>query len=350
MAGREKIGGPQAWRGREMAGSGRWVLELAQTEIAELDEAVRETAHLPWHDVTRETFPLPGLAARFAAARDELEDGSGMVKLRRVPVERYNAEDLKRLWYGLGCHLGTPVFQNCRGELMREIRDEGAEVGRRYGAVETGAGTFLSSYARTLTNGGLRFHTDRCDVVGLLCVRQAASGGTSMLCSSAAVHDAILERRPDLLEVLYAPYHRSRFGEEPGGERVTYPLPIFGRRDGKLTSHYSLTYIEAAELIEGVPKLSPSQREAIALLTQTAEELSFEMTLEPGDVQLLNNHTIYHGRTPFTDDAVAGRARLLYRLWLAVPNSRALPPDHAVLWRDVASGALRGGIGQEPVA
>jgi hypothetical protein len=30
-------------------------------------------------------------------------------------------------------------------------------------------------------------------------------------------------------------------------------------------------------------------------------------------------------------------------------NSRALPADHAVLWRDVRAGALRGGIGQHGV-
>ena len=46
-------------------------------------------------------------------------------------------------------------------------------------------GTFLSSYARTLTNGGLRFHTDRTDVVGLLCVRQAMKGGVSTLASTS---------------------------------------------------------------------------------------------------------------------------------------------------------------------
>ena len=38
--------------------------------------------------------------------------------------------------------------------------------------------------------------------------------------------------------------------------------------------------------------------------------------------------------------------RLLYRLWLAMPNSRTLPEGHEVLWRTTAAGALRGGIGQ----
>ncbi|WP_366556663.1 TauD/TfdA family dioxygenase [Aquibaculum sediminis] len=344
-----KIEGVCVWEGREMAASDRWIIELTQAEIATLDAAVATAMRrgLPWHELTRESFPLPGLEERLAAARAELEEGSGMVKLRRIPVERYEPADLKRLWYGLGLHLGTPRFQNARGELMREICDEGAGIGERYGAVETDKGTFLSSYARTLSNGALRFHTDRCDVVGLLCVSQAGSGGVSTLCSSAAVHNAILERRPDLAAVLYQPYHRSRFGEEKGAERLAYPLPIFGQRDGKFTSHYSLTYIEAAELLPDIPKMTAAQREALDMLMAVAKELSFEMTLEPGDIQLLNNHVIYHGRTPFTDAPENGRKRLLHRLWLAMPNSRPLPEDHAVLWGSVAPGALRGGIGQE---
>ena len=219
-------------------------------------------------------------------------------------------------------------------------------MGAKYGQVKSDAGAFLSSYARTLSNGALRYHTDRTDVVGLLCVGQARSGGVSKLCSSAAVHNEMLRRRPDLLEVLYQPIIRSRFGEEASGPDETYPLPVFGVRDGKSTSHYSLTYIEVAQMVPDVAPLSSAQREAIEMLMTLAEELSFEMRLEPGDMQFLNNHVIYHGRTPFLDDPGKGMSRLLYRLWLSAPNSRALPPDHAVLWGNVDAGALRGGIGQ----
>ncbi|MBU0725310.1 MAG: TauD/TfdA family dioxygenase [Alphaproteobacteria bacterium] len=335
-----------------MRESARWIVELSPADLAEIEAALAHVDRLdiPWHAITQEDFPLQGLKARLAAAREELEEGSGMVKLRTIPVERYSEAQLKRLYYGLGTHLGHLLFQNNRGELMREIRDEGAEIGQRYGEVKTEqGGTFLSSYARTLSNGALRFHTDRCDVVGLLCVRQAGRGGVSKLASSVAIHNTILERRPDLLDVLFQPYFRSRFGEEKGMEKTAYPLPIFGLQDGKFTSHYSLTYIEAAEFIPGIPPLSPAQREALTLLQQVAEELSFEMVLEPGDIQLLNNHVIYHGRTPFQDDAPSGRSRLLYRLWLAMPNSRRLPDDHAILWRDVTPGSLRGGIGQAVV-
>jgi hypothetical protein len=183
-------------------------------------------------------------------------------------------------------------------------------------------------------------------VVGLLCVRQAKAGGVSKLCSSAAVHNAMLARRPDLLALLFQDIWRSRLGEESDKAETVYPLPIFGLRDGQLTSHYSLTYIEAAQMVRGVPTLTAAQREAIDLLMALAEELCFEMILEPGDLQFINSHVTYHGRTPFEDDKASGHDRLLLRLWLSMPNSRPLPAGHEVLWGSIEAGARRGGIGQ----
>lgn len=348
MSMREPLTGPSVWTGPEMKASRRWIRDLDPAALPALDIALAKVRHLPWSEVTRENFRLPGLEPLIDDIQNELEDGCGMVKLRGLPVGHYGEDDLRRLYFGLGSHVGQPVYQNRRGELMRAIRDEGAEVGRRYGQIETKQGDtpFLSSYARTLTNGRLRFHTDRTDVVALLCVRQAAAGGISKICSTPAIHNALLRRRPDLLDVLFQDCWRSRHGEETDDPAVVYPLPIFGVEGGKFTSHYSLTYIEAAELAPGVPKLSPLQREAIDQLMALAEELCFEMVLEPGDIQFLNSHVTYHGRTPFTDDAASGRSRLLLRLWLTMPNNRPLPAGHEVLWRSIAAGSPRGGIGQ----
>jgi hypothetical protein len=96
----------------------------------------------------------------------------------------------------------------------------------------------------------------------------------------------------------------------------------------------------------GVPKLTDAQREAIDVLMQTAEELCFEMTLEPGDLQLINSHVTYHGRTPFEDDASSGHDRLLLRLWLTMRNNRPLPQGHEILWQEIEAGRPRGGIRQ----
>lgn len=349
MTTRLPITAPCAWCGDELARSTRWIRTLGADDVAAIDTALAgaRARNLAWSEITRENFPLPGLGRLLADMRAELEDGSGVLKLRGLPVGRYEPEDLRRIWYGIGCNLGRPVHQNRFGELMRDIRDEGAGIGDKYGKVERKAGgTFLSSYARTLSNGPLRFHTDRCDVVGLLCVRQAGSGGLSRLASSVAIHNEMLRTRPDLLELLFQDFPRSRFGEEATRPEEIYHLPIFGLRDGKFTSHYSLTFIEAAEMVPGVKKLTEDQRAAIALLMKLADELAFNMMFEPGDMQFLNNHVVYHARTAFTDDAPAGRDRLLYRLWLTMPNNRPLPVGHEVLWGRIEAGQPRGGIGQ----
>ncbi|MGF1593980.1 MAG: TauD/TfdA family dioxygenase [Kiloniellaceae bacterium] len=344
--------GACVWTGAEMARNRRWVKEFPATVLAQIDAALEGTGAIDWRSIDRRNFPLPDAAAFFDDVREELENGSGMVQIRGLDVSRYDLEQLRRLWYGLGCHLGTPMYQNCRGEVMRDIRDEGTGVAASlYGATVDASGkTFLSSGARTLSSGQLRFHTDRCDVVGLLCLRQASEGGVSKLASSATVYNRILSRRPDLHAQLCRPIPRSRFGEEAGGEHMVYELPVFGVRDGKLTSHFSLTYIENAQMLPNVRRLSDAEREAIQMLMDVAEEESFEMRFAPGDIQLLNNHVVYHGRTAFKDDAGTGQDRLLLRLWLSMPNSRALPEDHAVLWGDVGAGRPHGGIAQPATA
>lgn len=344
--------GACAWQGAEMGNNPRWIKEFPVAVLEQIDAAVHKVENVDWTNVNRYNFLLPSAEAFFDDIREELENGSGMVQMRGLDVSRYNHEQLRRIWYALGSHLGSPMFQNRRGEVMREIKDVGKDVSvQLYGAsVDASGEQFLSSGARTLSPGQLRFHTDRCDVVGLLCVRQASEGGVSKLASSVTVHNEMLRRRPDLHALLCKPIPRSRFGEEAGGEHVVYDLPIFGVRDGKFTSHFSLTYIENAQLIPGVRKLTDGEREAIQMLMDVAEEQCFEMRFAPGDIQLLNNHVVYHGRTAFKDDANTGRDRMLMRLWLSMPNSRALPEDHAVLWGDVSAGKPHGGIAQPAVA
>jgi len=352
MTGIVPITGACAWRGKDIARSRRWVRDLRPADIAEIEAALAgvERRGLGWHEIRRANFPLPGLSNLLADIAEELENGCGMMKLRGLPVARYSEDQLRKLYFGIGANLGTPVFQNRSGELMRLIRDEGTEVGKKYGQIErvrmADGKPFLSSYARTLSNGALRFHTDRTDVVALLCVRQAAKGGVSTICSSVSVMNEMLKRRPDLCALLFEPYFRSSHGEESETAENVYALPVFGVRDGRFTSHFSLTYIEAAQTVAGIPRLTAAQKEGLDMLLALAKELSFEMTLDPGDIQFLNSHVTYHGRTPFEDEASTGHDRLLMRLWLAMPNSRALPKGQEVLWRNIEAGALRGGIGQ----
>src|SRR4029077_17399778 len=196
----------------------------------------------------------------------------------------------------------------------------------------------VTSRAKARSSGPLRWHTDRCDVVGLLCVRAARRGGRSRVVSVRAVSNAILARRPDLHALLCADYYRSRQGEEAGGEASCYAMPIFAARDGKFTTQYPRTFVEAAQKIASIPRLTTAQDAALDLLAEVCDEHAYEMELGAGDIHLLNNPVVYHGRTAYEDAEGPGRDRLLLRLWLAPPNSRPLPDGFETLW-----GSIRGG-------
>jgi hypothetical protein len=345
---RQPLHGPFVWTGQELSLATDWRFDLTADMSAEIAAALADVKRraIAWQEMRREDFPIPLTARLLVEASTTLEEGRGLAKLSGLPVRAYSDEDLKIVWYGIGLHLGTPVSQSHAGLRLKVIRDEGASVGEVYGEMqEANGGRFLSAYARAVSNGPLRFHTDRTDVVGLLCIDQATAGGLSKIASTVAVHNEILRRRPDLLEELYRPYPRSRLGEEKDGGKLFYMLPVFGLCQGRFTSHYSRTYVEAAQKLSHVPRLTGPQVEAMDLLAEVAEQLCYRMHFQPGDMQFLNNHVIYHARDAFTDDAAAGRYRRLLRLWLAMPNSRPLPDDHAVLWGNVAAGAPRGGIG-----
>jgi hypothetical protein len=339
--------GPAAWLGRDMANATVWIRPFSPEAIAEIDSALRglQRRGLTWPKFGREDFPLPAFSGEIGSALDELESGRGFVLYRGFPVGRYSDAELKDIYWGLGAHLGSHRYQNALGELIGEVRDEN----RRYGEVrEPDMDPTLgrSSRNKARSAGPLRFHTDRCDVVSLLCVRRAKAGGLSKIVSAVSVSNEALRRRPDLYALLWQDYWRSRQGEEAGGEKKVFPLPIFCLHQGKFTTQYSRTFVEAAQKLPDVPRMTPEQNRALDLHADLCEELCFTMDLQPGDWQLLNNHVVYHGRTHYEDADGTNQDRLLLRLWIAPPNSRELPEGYLPIWGTVAPGVPRGGIAQ----
>jgi hypothetical protein len=194
---------------------------------------------------------------------------------------------------GLGHWLGTPVSQDNTGQMMRNIQAQPGDLVAKHERMQDDkGGEFLSSKARTYRKGLLRCHTDRTDVVGLLMARRSATGGESQIASTAAVHNAFLEQRPDLLELRYQPIHCSRLGEEVGGGGDVYAVPVFGVEDGKLTSQYSRTYVESAQLMPDAPRMTTAQWEALDLQAATAADLAYDMLLQFGDIATSPYRTI----------------------------------------------------------
>lgn len=306
---REPLPGPAAWYGETLQASPQhWTEHLDEGEVAEIAAAVRGVRErgLPLRRVDRAAFPLPTLAPRLAGFARELLAGRGFLLLRGLPVERWGEEDAARAFWGIGQHLGQPGAQNPEGDLLGHVTDTGEE--RRNPHVR-----------RYKTAGDIAFHCDLADAVGLLCLRSARAGGASRLASSATVYNEILRRRPDLVARLYEPFALDSRNEEREGKRPWIPVTPCRYAGGRLSTFYHSDYFRSAERHPDV-ELSARDRELLDLFEAVANEpaVRLDMHFEPGDVQLVSNHTVVHARTAYEDAPGPGRGRHLLRLWLSL--------------------------------
>ncbi|HRO59673.1 MAG TPA: TauD/TfdA family dioxygenase, partial [Burkholderiaceae bacterium] len=227
--------------------------------------------------------------------------------------------DAALLYWGIGAHLGPAFAQNAQGDVLGHVRDLGADWKTDMKA---------RGYQTRLH---LPFHNDSTDVVGLLCLQKAKCGGQSRIVSSTAVHNAFLQRHPDLWQLMCAPFCVDRRGEESPGQKPYYVTPCFNWHEGRLFIRYNRTFIESAQRFREVPRLTAQQVLALDLMDSLCNdpELYLDMSFEPGDMQFICNYTILHSRTDYEDWPEPERKRHLLRLWLRTPGFASLPPAFA---------------------
>src|SRR6266404_1337633 len=247
--------GPAVWQGSRIDYRTEGMHVLSPGEVAEIDAALRHLRSLgevDFPDITPGTFPLPTLGGFLDKLGDELRHGRGFLLLRGLPRERYSVDDTARIYYGLGAHIGRKLPQSYQGELLGHVIDV----------------SDVEAEARGYHAGGAQgMHTDNCDIVSLLCVRAARSGGISRFVSAAAVHNRLLEERPDLLEALYGAYvfRRMERDAEFGDGALVKQVVIFSRQSGEFSCNVSGSYPRRA-VAAGDAVMTQRQSEALDAL------------------------------------------------------------------------------------
>ena len=308
---KERIEGPSAWKGKDIKDDNALVYHWSDQAIAVLERALENVKQkgLQVPNFTKEDFPISELAEEITYFNEELENGRGFVLIRGLPIERYTDEEAAIIYYGLGLNMGTPVSQNIKGDMLGHVKNIGAADTRQVRVYET--------------NEYLPYHADLSDVVGLLCLRKAKSGGISSISSAMTLYNEILEKHPEYLGLLHRHFLLEHLNDGDVGS-----TPIFSHYKGKLSAMYLRQYIEIAQENAGLP-LSPVEVEALDLIDSILvdPDIRLDMLMEPGDIQFVNNYYIFHSRTSFEDYDEPERRRHLYRLWLKMPNARELAPD-----------------------
>jgi hypothetical protein len=215
---------------------------------------------------------------------------------------------LRRIYVGMGTHLGIPVSQSYRGDYLGEVKDY-RELGNE------------RPYRR---GGAINMHRDPCDIVGLLCYRKARTGGLSRVASAATVWNAVLAERPDLVPVLLEGFrlYVTRDDRSTAVPVTPMKIPVLTRDpDGPLHCTFiaELAQWAVEKAGESWPRGGP---EAIAFFHEVANRAGvfLDMAIEPGDIQFLNSRTTIHGRTDYEEWPEPERQRIMFRLWLMCPD------------------------------
>lgn len=321
-----------AWVAADHRANQAWLYRLTAEDLAEIDAAVasvRRRGLVPPSFVAGD-FSIPAFGRTLARFARELEHGRGFFLLRGVPVDKYDLDTVKTIYWGIGVHLGAPVFQNTRGELMTHVADRGDD----YNDVN------IRLYT---TAAAANPHNDPSDVVGLLCVREAAEGGRSMIASAMSIYNRVVAEHPEYLPILHQGFPHDLRGEGTTRQlnETTPDIPVFSEHAGKVSCCLNSKSSRTARDKQGRP-MTVLELDAIKYVEDLAvsPELCLTMDFQPGDIQFLNNYVTIHTRTAFRDGDTPDRKRLLLRLWLNLHEGRALAPGFG----DRFNNGSRGGV------
>jgi hypothetical protein len=329
------VDAPSAWTVADLDNDTRWIETLDDAARHDLIGAVRAVYDPDRNlfDYRRGDFDLGRAWNPIDRCLREIKDGRGFALLRGLPRDGVSIPEFELLTWAIGLHIGVARPQGKASQYLSAVRDAGTTY-------RSGRGRGYSSSAE------LDFHTDSADIALLTCYNAAKSGGESMVSSSVAAHNVMIEERPNLAAVLHGPLYFSRQQEQAPDEPPFYPNPVWDQASGVLCSKWNRNRVISAQSMQGVPALSPMQHEAMDSLDAIlrAPELMYRMYLRPGDMQMLNNHVTLHSRTEFEDHDDPVAKRCLFRLWLAPPDWPALPASWRPAYGSVDAGTVRGGI------
>ncbi len=314
----QQVTGPGACRGADLGTDGPWQMRLSEAERKELARALAhaKASHVPMLHLVQRHFPLEGLAERLGEIAQELRHGRGFVVLRGLDISDYSDAEVDLIYWGLGLHLGDLLGQNPRGDLLGHVEDKG----RSYGNLD------VRGYE---TNAHLPFHSDSCDMLGLMCRQKGIAGGLSSLVSSVTLHNEILAAHPEYLGMLYNGFYYIRREQALTAKGISEaPIPVFGQKDGTISCRYLRNQINAGAVKREVP-LTAMETEVLDYFdaqTQRAD-LRIDFMLEPGDMVFANNYATLHSRTDFVNGELPSQKRHMLRLWLRFAEPWPMGPN-----------------------
>lgn len=258
----------------------------------------------------------------------------GVVLIKGFPLLGKTSDQITSTLKNFIQRLGCPVSQSGKLDFIGKVTNLGSDISNHKSRGYESAAE-------------LPFHSDRCDLVSLLCVRQAPTGGLTRIVNAYTAYLELSKSDPSLSQALCQPIPFDL--RDTNGKLRWAMMPVFSFEHGSFVSRYVRRFIEASQRFDDAPRLSHTQRAACDALDAIldAPGMSLDLRLSSGDWLLIDNHRMLHARTEFQDAENPAQARLLLRSWLSWPGSPELPRSYVPTYGRTEAGSFRGGVWPE---
>ncbi|KAJ3514730.1 hypothetical protein NLJ89_g2199 [Agrocybe chaxingu] len=288
----KKLESPLVWDEKDWTDASQWEYKLSVQQLKEIDDALKHFKSMSEQALgylSPSTFPLPTLGPILKDLSHELHNGRGFFVVKTIPIDAYTREENTIIYAGVSSYVGS----------LRGVQDKGVSVvGHIKDLTETHPLKTIGGPAYTTDKQV--FHTDAGDIISLYVLETAAEGGTSRISSSWRVYNELVETRPDLIKTLSEPWPFDGFGGTPAYTN----RPLLFYTDEKIIIQYArrlFTGYLGLPRSEGIPPITEAQAEALDAIHFLAEKHALGLSFDKGDIQYINNLSIFHGRDGFKD-------------------------------------------------
>ncbi|KAL6706895.1 hypothetical protein ACN47E_005038 [Coniothyrium glycines] len=333
------------WDNTDIEARYEWTYTLSASDLEEVEAALQHFKSLdkPLGHISQSTFPLPKLHDKLRQVSHDIHNGFGFKVVRGLPVASHSRQDIIAIYAGIASHIAPT-----RGRQDHQYDGRAADVVLNHIKDLRGSYDATKIGAPAYTADKQVFHTDSGDIISLLCLEEASEGGTSRVSSSWRVYNELAATRPDLIRTLAEPWPTEVFGDTPA-QYTNRPLlhytPATGTSPERLIIQYArrtFTGFQGLPRSSAIPPITEAQAEALDALHFLAEKYALGLDFKKGDVQFVNNLSVFHARDGFTNSAE--KQRHLVRLWLRDPeHAWEIPEALEGRWAKVFQGVSEDG-------
>ena len=234
-----------------------------------------------------------------------------------VVLKKFDKDNkfLKKKIISLASKFGKILNQNKSGEKLIEVKPNVKLIKK------ISRGKKLNKLRYHQTNTGGSIHSDGPQLkippkyVLMACFKESNKGGYSVITNMKTIYEFLKKKKPNYLKILKKEFLFERRGFNNRNDNV-FSKPIFEIRKNFFRFRYLREYIEAGYIIKK-KKLKKKQLGALSYLDKLIHNKIFQkkFKLNKGDIIILNNNILAHGRTGFPLNSKEHQ-RTIVRIWM----------------------------------